>query len=1037
MRFGVLGPLALWAPDGTPVRIPERKSRTVLARLLVLPGRPVGVDRLVECVWGAEPPHHPRGALQGKISRLRRALDAAEPNGRRLLTSGPAGYALDVPPRETDAGRFAELTAAARAAAGPRERAELLGEALRLWRGEAFAEFADAGFARAAVDRLAEERLTAREELAEARLELGEHLALAAELAESVARHPTRERLRGLQLRALHRAGRQGEALAGYRELRRALATELGLDPGPELTALHEAILRAEPEPAPAPGPDAGGARPVVRLPAPVAGLIGRDDDLAGVGALLAGAGRARLVTLVGPGGVGKSRLAVEVARGVAGSFPDGVRLVELAGTEPAGCDDEALCALADTLLVALGIRDAEGSAATSAGAGVDRLAAALRDRRLLLVLDNCEHLTAEAAALAEALLRAVPGLRILATSREPLGIGGERLWRVEPLTPPPAEAADWPAAVAASSAARLFLERAAGTPSALGPDDARAVAVICRRLDGLPLALELAASRARTLGLHGLVARLDDRFAVLTNGYRDAPPRQRTLRAVLDWSWEPLGEAERAVLRRLSVAVDGCGPEAAAAICGRDGEGEGDGNGVEPAAVLDLLGRLVDRSLVVLDDRPEGPRYRLLESVREYAAERLRAAGEEPATHRGYVRYHRALAERAAPALRGRRQRRWLAGLDAEAGNLRRAVDLATAPGAPPGEALRLVNALAWYWVVSGRYGEARRALARAVAGAGQREAAPAALATVWGHGIALLQGDAEAGGTTKVDAALRALDGDPPARATARWFLAFAGLGAAAVAEGMGAPPSVSWGRLAGLAAADFAALDDRWGEAAARAVLARHALARGDLAATGLHAEWADLAFRELGDDWSRAGAVFPLAALAEIAGDHRRAAALHAEGLRAAEELGRWTAAVHRLTGLGRIALLTGDLAGAEAHHLRALALATAHGFRQGQWGAELGLALGARRAGALAAAEARLVGLLDWFRAADYGPALTLVLAELGYVAELRGDPATARERQLAGLVEARRLGDPRAVALAFEGLAGALALAGEPGQAAT
>ncbi|TDC78918.1 BTAD domain-containing putative transcriptional regulator [Streptomyces hainanensis] len=1025
MRFGVLGPLALWASDGTPVRLPEPKARTVLARLLVRPGRPVGVGRLVDSVWGAEPPLHPANALQGRISRLRRALDAAEPNGRRLLTSGPAGYTLDVAPRETDAGRFAELTAAARAAGGPRERAELLGEALRLWRGEAFAEFADAAFARAAVDRLAEEWLTAREELAEARLELGEHLALAAELAETVARHPTRERLRGLHLRALHLAGRQGEALAGYQELRRALATELGLDPGPELTALHEAILRGEPERTAA----RPAHRPAVRLPAPVGGLVGRDDDLAGVRQLLTGTGQGRLLTLVGPGGVGKSRLAVEVARGLADAFPDGVRLVELAGTEPADCDDEALCALTETVLAALGIRDAEGSEA----AGVDtvgtpapeavnlgRLAAALRDRRLLLVLDNCEHLTADAAALAEALLRAVPGLRILATSREPLGIGGERLWRVEPLTPPPAEAADWPAAVAASSAARLFLERVAGAPGGPSPDAARAVAVICRRLDGLPLALELAASRARTLGLHGLVARLDDRFAVLTNGYRDAPPRQRTLRAVLDWSWEPLGEAERAVLRRLSVAVDGCAPEAAAAVCG--------GDGVEPDAVLDLLGRLVDRSLVVLDDRPEGPRYRLLESVREYGAERLRADGEEAATHRRHVRYHRELAERAAPALRGREQRRWLARLDAETGNLRRAIDLATAPGAAPGEALRLVNALAWYWVVSGRLGEARRALARAVAAAGPEDTAPAALATVWGHGVALLQGDAEAVPAADVDAALRALDGDAAARATARWFLAHARLGATAVADGE---------RNAGQAAADFAALGDGWGEAAARSVLARHALARGDLAATGRHAEWADRVFRELGDDWSRSGVVFPLASLAEIAGDHARAAALHAEGLRVAEELGRGTAAVHRLTGLGRIALLTGDLAGAEAHHQRALALATEHGFRQGQVGAELGLALGARRAGELAAAEARLAGLLDWFRATDYGPALTLVLAELGFVAELRGDPATAHERHLAGLAEARRLGDPRAVALAFEGLAGALALAGEPGRAAT
>ncbi|MFD5316825.1 BTAD domain-containing putative transcriptional regulator [Streptomyces sp. NPDC127098] len=1016
MRFGVLGPLALWAPDGTPVRLPEPGARALLARLLVRPGQPVSGDRLVESLWGAHPPRHPANALQGRVSRLRQALDRAEPGGRRLLTFGPAGYALDLtPPHDTDAGRFAELTAAARGAAGPRERAELLAEALGLWRGEPFAEYADEPFARAAADRLAEQRLAAREESAEARLELGEHLPVAAELAELVARHPLRERLRALHLRALHRAGRRGEALAGYAELRRALATELGLEPGPELTALQREILRG-PTARPTARPTPAG-RPAV-LPAPIAPLVGREDDVAGLSALLAG-GDGRLVTLLGPGGVGKSRLALEVARDLQDSdaYPDDVHLVELAGTEPAGCGDEALCALTETLLAALGLTDVAGP---GGDAGIARLAAALRGRRPLLVLDNCEHLTADAAALAEGLLRAVPGLTVLATSREPLAVAGERLWRVEPLALPPAEAADWPAAVAASSAARLFLARAAGTPGLgagrLAPEAARAVAVICRRLDGLPLALELAASRARTLGLHGLVARLDDRFAVLTGGHRGAPPRQRTLRAVLDWSWEPLGDAERAVLRRLSVVADGATAEAAAAVCG--------GDGVRPSAVLDVLGRLVDRSLVVLDDRREGPRYRLLESVRAYGAERLRAAGEEPTARRRYVRHHREFAELAAPALRGREQRRWLAALDAEAGNLRRAIDLATS-----GEALRLVNALAWYWVLRGRLGEARRALARAAAGAGPQDAAAAALARVWAHGLALLQGEPADPAAPAIGATLRTLAdaGAPEDLATARWFLAHAGLGTAAVADGE---------RLAGLAAADFAALGDRWGEAAARGVLARHALARGELAAARRHAEWADAVFRDLGDGWGRSGTVFPLAALAEIAGDHARAAALHAEGLRAAEEAGLWTAAVHRLSGLGRIALLTGDLAAAEAHHARALALATELGFRQGRAAAELGLALGARRAGELAAAEERLTGLLDWYRAADYGPALALVLAELGFVAELRGDHAAARERHLAGLAEARRLGDPRAVALALEGLAGAHAAAGEPRGAA-
>lgn len=517
MRFGVLGPLTVRigvgagndAGDGAgaAVRVPEAKVRALLAVLLTHEGRPVPPDRLVEDLWGAEPPGKPANALQGKVSQLRRAI------GRDRVVHGPAGYALDLTGAEVDADRFEQLVTRARSAAPARARADLLGEALGLWRGAAYADFRDEPFVRTAVRRLEEQRLAALEERARARLDLGEHPQVAGELTALVARHPLRERLRLLQMRALYRAGRQAEALASYAELRALLAEELGADPGPEVSALRAAILRQDPSlnarttPAPASPP----AAPLTSLTS----LVGRDDAVHEVGRLLS---TARLVTLTGAGGVGKTRLALAAAARLADTcasdFRDGVRLVELAGHRTDDPDDIAE-AVARQVASALGLRDDPATP----GAG-DQLAAALRERRTLLILDNCEHVVEPVARLAERLLLAASGLRLLATSQEPLAVPGETVLPVEPL-----QQAD---------AVRLFTERAtaadpgfAAAGPGSGPDTeaAKAVAAICRRLDGIPLALELAATRVRALGVHALAARLDDRFRVLTAG-RAARPR-------------------------------------------------------------------------------------------------------------------------------------------------------------------------------------------------------------------------------------------------------------------------------------------------------------------------------------------------------------------------------------------------------------------------------------------------------------------------------------------------------------------------------
>ncbi|KAB2347932.1 BTAD domain-containing putative transcriptional regulator [Actinomadura rudentiformis] len=1005
MRFGVLGPLAVWTADGGTVQVPEAKVRALLADLLVDPGRPVPVDRLADDLWGEDLPANPANSLQSKVSQLRRALEQAEPGARALVAFSPAGYRLRVEAGDVDAGRFAALLDRARGTSDLRARASLFTEALELWRGPAFADFADAPFARAAITRLEEQRLTVLEERAEVRLELGEHGSLADELSDLVARHPLRERLRAVQLRALYRAGRQSEALDGYADLRKRLADELGLDPSPELAELHQAILNQAPALDAVPA-SAHGARasltslPESRLPVPPTGLVGREDDVARAREAL---GTARLLTLTGPGGVGKTRLALEVATRVAdaGDFPDGVWFVELAGRRP----DE----VAEAVGRVLGIRD-------DASAGpADRLVQALRDRRLLLVLDNCEHLVEPVAKLVETLLRNDSGLRVLTTSQEPLAIAGEVVQAVPPLPE--------------RSAARLFTERAsAAAPGADldGSGTAEVIATICRRLDGIPLALELAATRVRTLGVRGLADRLDDRFRLLAAGRRDAPARQRTLRAMIDWSWELLTEPERIVLRRLAVHAGDCTLEAVEAVCS--------GAGIEAADVLDLLARLVDRSLVVALDGPGGPRYRLLESVAAYSLEQLDAAGETERVRRRHLAYYLALAQQAEPYLYGCDQRTWLDRLDAETGNLRAALESATEYGAAP-DALQLANALTWYWFLRGRYREAYRSLTVALAAHVGSDDPGVRRAAAWRAGLAMMISDGHFDDIRRgAELPVPGLeDGDPSGawiegeRARALWFLSFVHLsyGDLATSE-----------RLVASALADFRAAGDRWGLAAALATMAGQATFRGDLTTLDRAAAESAEIFAGVGDRWGRLQAVEYLGAYAEIVGDYERAARLHEEGVRVAEELSLWADVSYRLSGLGRITMLQGDFERARELHERARRLAEEQSNTFGQEYAEIGLALVARRQGRLDAAEAHLRAWLDWNRRLGTHSGLVLILAELGFTAELRGDAERALEWQREAAETARHAGDPRATALAFEGMAGALSLAGEYERAA-
>ncbi|RKS09095.1 putative ATPase [Nocardiopsis sp. Huas11] len=1055
MRFGVLGPLAVWTDQGRPVEVRDTKVRALLVSLLLARGATVSADRLVQDLWGDRPPAKPLPVLQARVSQLRGALDRAEPGSRDLLRRRAPGYALAA--ADLDLARFDALLARAARAADPRP--DLAG-ALDLWRGPALAEFADTDHVRAAVAAWEEQRATALEDLAEARLAAGEHSALAAELAAAAERHPYRERLHAAHIRALYGAGRQAEALAAYARLRVRLADDMGVDPGPDLLALHRAVLAQDPALDPVPRP----ARPTGNLPAPTGALVGREEELSRLGALVR---EHRLVTLTGPGGVGKTRMALAAGhawahgRGTAhggdgatpapgrgpesgavgarsgaarsaagrgcatGAVPDAggavgagsgeVWFVELAPL-PAGSDPAA------ALAAVLGARDDQ-----RAGDPLDQAAGLLRGRAALLVLDNCEHLVGPAADAVAHLLRAAPDLTVLATSRAPLDLADEHLYAVPPLAPPPLGAAD-PATLADSGAVRLFVTRARAAVSAFTLDEetAPAVATVCRRLDGIPLALELAATRLRHMSAAELAARLDDRFTLLDVGRRDAPARQRTLWAMIDWSWELLDATERTVLTRLAVHRDGCDLATAEAVCADHGPAPGGPErapAVPATAVLGVIGALVDRSLVTATAHPTGTRYHLLESVAAYALERLERSGHAHQARDRHARHFADLAERADELLRGADQPHWLDRLDCEAANLRAALDFAAAEGRTD-LALRVATAQCWHHYLRGRTARARAALDTALALPGGRPPLRAA-AHVWRAALAAPGSEDDRRGYADLPRALDAVT-DPATRARLAWLTEHTRW---ALGDLRPAAERVERARAAAAAAGDA------WTLAQAQVTLAQAAFLRGDLAESLRLAMEGRRSLRALGDRWGLLRASDTLAQALEALGDLEGAAEHHREGLPIAEELGLWSSAGLTLSGLGRIAMLTGDLDRADVLLTRAGRLAAERSDAVGEQFADAGIALVARRRGDLDRAERSLRRWLDWNRRTSGRVGLAFILTQLGYTAEQRGDADGALELHTEAEAEARASGDPRAVALALEGLAGAHALAGDRDQA--
>ncbi|PIM70395.1 AfsR family transcriptional regulator [Streptomyces sp. JV178] len=700
MRYAILGPARAENDEGTPVPLGGPRLRALLTALALRADRPVPVSTLVDDIWSTTPPEDAPAALQALVARLRRAL------GRQTITSEPGAYRLATAPATVDLFAFEHLLKDAKAALArgddPATAATALREALSLWRGPALADLPD----RTAAARPEALRAEATRTRIEADLRLGRAPDLVPELRELTGSHPYDEPLHALLIRALHEAGRTAEALAAYEAVRRALRDTLGTDPGWELRALHALLLDPDagrpstngshPGPAPSPGPAGGhpGAgrpttpRPTTPQPPPpylptsdssaphprtgnlrprLTSFVGRERELDAIRSDLRGT---RLVTLTGPGGSGKTRLAEEAATAHPRAW-----LAELAPLDRPE-------AVPGAVVSALGLRETALITHELAAAQDDPVALLVEhcaQRDLLLILDNCEHVIEAAADLAETLLTHCPGLTILATSREPLGVPGETVRPVEPLLPAPAH--------------HLFADRAASAR----PDadtvlraDPEAVDEICHRLDGLPLAIELAAARLRLLTPRQIADRLDDRFRLLTSGSRTALPRQQTLRAVVDWSWDLLDEAERTMLREVSVFAGGWDLGAAEEVC------------ASGAAAADLLGALVDKSLVVATPYEHDSRvmrYRMLETIHEYATER---AAETPALRTAAELRHttwvRGLLAEAEPRLRSAEQLPWIHRLETDLDNIRAALHRALTT-ADEATATHLALSMGWFW--------------------------------------------------------------------------------------------------------------------------------------------------------------------------------------------------------------------------------------------------------------------------------------------------------------------------------------------------
>jgi predicted ATPase/DNA-binding SARP family transcriptional activator len=935
LEIRLLGPFEVLA-RGTLADVGGSKRQALLAMLALRQGRVVDVDGLVDGLWGEELPAAPRNALHHHIARLRAAL------GEEAIVGSADGYALKN--ARVDAVRFEELLRETRAALRDVDlpaAADAVTSALALWRGPALQGLTATSWFSAEARRLETLHVDALEEDFEVRLALGEHRELAPGLRSTLADNPFRERLWGQLMLALYRSGRQADALETFQEARGVLADELGLEPGPDLRRLQEAILAHDP---------AIAAVPVARrrrgnLPAPATSFVGRENEVGQVTALLH---EHRLVTLTGPPGVGKSRLAVETARSLEPEFPDGIWLVDFAR---AGGADGAVRLLAHAV-------DARGSDPLA------RVSSRLRDADALVVLDACEHVLDEAARIGSTLLADCSRVRIMATSREALRVAGEVRLPVAPLGP---------------AAVDLFLERARSARPGFEPDDEAALlaAEIARRVDCLPLAIELAAARVNVLGLAEIVSILERRAPLL----RDSPasdPSRTALQELVEWSYDLLHGDEKTLLQQLAVHRGGASLASLVAVAAT--------HGLNEATVAYLVSALVDKSIVSAAFADAVARYDMLDAVREYVLERLDESGGLTAARKTHADYFTTLAEAAHTGLRQPEWPEWMKRLELEHDNLWAAVTYARdAPD--PILAAGLGVGLGWYFGIAERVSEGR-AFIEAALGAAQNAPLPLRIELL-GYlcYLATEEDDLEAAIEAGEHGLALATTSDAP------WQTAMVQLALAFAYDRAG--PHERAVVLAEEARLAFDELGDRWGAGSSALTEALGALGAGDIAtAAALTAE----AVRLHHDyDIGAVPAALLEASLAERGGDTQAAATAYRRALERSERAGFADHAAFALSGIGSNALADGDLREAEELQRQALVTAEAAHATWAAAHARVQLARTAAAAGDAATAERLYRQVLDWSRTQRPHQ------AREGLFLALAGSPATAAELGLAEL----------------------------------
>jgi predicted ATPase/DNA-binding SARP family transcriptional activator len=948
MLFRVLGPLEVETDTGA-VTLAGHRSRAVLTALLVEPNAVVPAYRLVELLWGEELPDSPANALQQVVARLRARLG---PLGTAIVTR-PPGYVLVVDETAIDAHRFAATYRAARAAwsSDPRRAGELLDDALRWWRGPAFGEFAD-GLAGAAAARLEELRLAALEDRSALFLQCGAATEALTTAREVMSREPLRERPVELVMRALHADGRAGEALEVFRRHRERLADELGLDPSPALRDLEVQILQDDlgaPRPRRPAAATSATAAPPSTLPAPLTSFVGREAEVAEAVRLLA---TTRLLTITGPGGTGKTRLALEVAATVVDG--EEAAFVDLAPvTEPA--------LVVPTIATTLGLRE-EGWERPVLLA----LSEELRRRRLLLLLDNFEQVL-DAATVVTRLLATAPGLTVVVTSRAPLRVRGEQVLPLAPLRLADPGAPGRLEDLANVEAVALFAERAAAAAPhfALTEDNARAVAGLVARLDGLPLAIELAASRSAVLSPAAMLQRVERREPLLT-GARDLPARQQTLHATISWSYDLLPDTERILFRRLAVLAGGFTRETAAAVCADDAD-------PVRADVVPSLGVLVDHSLVVpLATDGADARFGMLPTIREFGLDRLDAEDDRSTVERRHAQRFLRLAEDAEAGFRGPALFPSIVALETEHENLRAALRWSIEHDhAEVG--LRIVGALWRFWHLGGHLSEGRRWTAAVLdlpSAAGRTVARARALAAA--GGLAYWQGDVPAVRAAYEEAlAISRELGHDPGVAEGTYDLAFA--------DGL-VPTRARSRELFEQSRRMFEQLGNAVGVADTQWALAMMAGLDGDYATARSLAAESVRAHRDLGDAFGLVDALGELGRAARELEEYDTARSCFLEALEGLAAVGYRTA----------VAIMLDNLAAVEdrlGHHVRALRLAgAADGLKEAAGGrvppefADLPDPRSSARAGhsdeqiAAAWAEGRAMGLEEVVRYAHLDPA---------------------------------------------------------------